>query len=250
MSGLLLRLAAPLQSWGEHSIFGERDTAGIPTRSGLIGMLAAACGLPRRAELGALHDLGFTVRVDRPGVRMVDFHTVGGGYPRTRTVLTATGKRQSAASATIVTRRHYLADAVFTVAVTGSESAVEQARNALRAPHWQPYLGRRACIPEQPLLLDVPIADPVAELEHVPVARRAPRGEETINLALIREGDHDDAEQRSELNDTPTVFTSNDRRYGLRSISETTLPVPASRCFGRPASYRRALAAYLQEVLQ
>ena len=40
--GLLLRLAGPLQSWGERSHFNERDTARFPTRSGVIGMLAAA----------------------------------------------------------------------------------------------------------------------------------------------------------------------------------------------------------------
>lgn len=44
MSGFLLRLAGPMQSWGEHSMFGERDTLPYPSRSGLIGMFAAAQG--------------------------------------------------------------------------------------------------------------------------------------------------------------------------------------------------------------
>ncbi|MDA0564158.1 type I-E CRISPR-associated protein Cas5/CasD [Streptomonospora sp. S1-112] len=248
MSGLLLRLAAPLQSWGEHSAFGERDTAPHPTRSGLLGMLAAAHGIARGQDLGGLHQLAFTVRVDRPGVRTVDFHTVGGGYPRTRTVLTAEGKRQSAATATIVTRRHYLADAVFTVAVTGPEETIERARAALRAPHWQPYLGRRSCVPEQPLLLEALVADPVAELARVPVARAAPRGADHLDLPLISDGAHDDARQISELYDNPTVFTRHDRRYGLRSVSETTVAVAAEDCHFRPDDFRRALAKYLHEA--
>lgn len=97
MSGLLLRLAAPMQSWGEHSVFSERDTQNFPTRSGLLGLIAAARGIERGQPLGNLHRLCFTVRVDRPGVRMVDFHTIGGGLPRARGVLTADGKRQSTA---------------------------------------------------------------------------------------------------------------------------------------------------------
>ena len=51
MSGLLLRLAGPLQSWGERSAFGVRDTSAFPTRSGVIGMFAAAEGRNRTAAL-------------------------------------------------------------------------------------------------------------------------------------------------------------------------------------------------------
>ena len=53
MSGFLLRLAGPMQSWGEHSMFGERDTLPYPSRSGLIGMFAAAQGVRRGDPLTA-----------------------------------------------------------------------------------------------------------------------------------------------------------------------------------------------------
>ena len=45
MSTLLLRLAAPMQSWGISSKFDRRTTNMEPTRSGVIGMLAAAMGV-------------------------------------------------------------------------------------------------------------------------------------------------------------------------------------------------------------
>ncbi|GAA3739296.1 CRISPR system Cascade subunit CasD [Spinactinospora alkalitolerans] len=247
MSGLLLRLAGPLQSWGEHSLFGERDTLSFPSRSGLLGLIAAAQGIQRGHPLGDLHQLRFTIRVDRPGVRLVDFHTIGGGLPRARTVLTADGKRQSAATATIVTKRHYLSDAVFTVATEGPDILVTDVAAALRRPRWQPFLGRRSCPPEQPLLLDRPVDDPVAELRrHVPVPRWAPRDGSDLELDFVHEGDHDDAWQRSELYDTPTEFTRHDRRYRPRPVSVVSTPVPAARCFGRSETYQAELIRYIQ----
>ena len=68
MTGLVLRLAGPLQSWGEHSTFADRDTLRFPTRSGITGILAAAQGLGRGEPLGKYDALTLTVRVDRPGV--------------------------------------------------------------------------------------------------------------------------------------------------------------------------------------
>ena len=90
MSGMLLRLAGPLQSWGERSAFGTRDSAAFPTRSALIGMFAAAEGRDRHQDPAAYAEVGLTVRVDRPGVRLVDFHTVGGGLEPELTAATAT----------------------------------------------------------------------------------------------------------------------------------------------------------------
>lgn len=55
-SGLLLRLAGPLQSWGTHSKYLWRDTARFPTRSGVVGMLAAGLGREREAPVDDLTD--------------------------------------------------------------------------------------------------------------------------------------------------------------------------------------------------
>ena len=47
MATLLLRLAAPLQAWGSDSKFETRKTDREPTKSGVVGLLAAALGLRR-----------------------------------------------------------------------------------------------------------------------------------------------------------------------------------------------------------
>ena len=77
MATLLLRLAAPLQSWGADSKFETRKTNREPTKSGVIGLLAAALGLRRddAAGLARLNSLHFAVRADREGSLLVDFHT-------------------------------------------------------------------------------------------------------------------------------------------------------------------------------
>ncbi|MEV7004889.1 type I-E CRISPR-associated protein Cas5/CasD [Streptosporangium sp. NPDC051022] len=86
---LLIRLAGPLQAWGTASRFMHRDTdPERPTKSGVIGLLAAADGHHRDAHdtdypdalpLAVLAELRFGVRADRPGVLIRDYHVVGGG---------------------------------------------------------------------------------------------------------------------------------------------------------------------------
>ncbi|MDT0266721.1 type I-E CRISPR-associated protein Cas5/CasD [Streptomyces sp. DSM 44915] len=79
---LLVRLAGPLQSWGLTSRFARRDSHSRPTKSGVVGLCAAALGLDRAEPLGELAAVLFGVRADHPGTPLRDYHTVGGGsYP-------------------------------------------------------------------------------------------------------------------------------------------------------------------------
>ena len=244
MTGMVLRLAGPLQSWGEHSTFGERDTLRFPTRSGIIGIFAAAQGLHRGEPLSRYAPLTLTVRVDQPGVHLTDFHTAGGGLPRELTVPTAAGGRREQGKGTIVTRRMYLADAVFSVAVEGPDDLIGQITTALRAPHWQPFLGRRSCPPDQPLLLREHADDPVADLrERVPLPGRKP-GADQVTVDFITEESLADA-ALTEVSDVPAVFSRFDRRYALRVVyrQRASLPAALARWRSRP-DYHRALAEY------
>ncbi|MGK5551224.1 type I-E CRISPR-associated protein Cas5/CasD [Actinomadura kijaniata] len=274
MSGLLLRLAGPMQSWGEHSAFAERDTQRFPTRSGLIGMFAAAEGLSRGAPLTRFDPLRLTIRIDRPGVLISDFHTVGGGRPARATVPTAEGGRRSPQTATIVTRRHYLCDAVFVVAVEGPDDTIDAIARNLRSPRWPPYLGRRSCPPDQPLLLRTGLADPITHLrQHVPVARWEPfraNGEsassdtidtesevdffaavDNINpdeptLDFVFETAHDEATVVTRLTDIPETFDRLEPRYRTRAVSIVPQAVPAALWKGTGHSYREALFSYME----
>ncbi|MBU3063159.1 type I-E CRISPR-associated protein Cas5/CasD [Nocardia sp. NEAU-G5] len=223
MSGLILRLAAPLQSWGEHSAFSLRDTQRFPTRSGLIGMFASAHGLRRGEPLTEFDSLHLSVRIDRPGAVITDFHTIGGGHTPADTVKTAAGSRRTAGKGTIVTRRNYLSDAVFTVGVAGPHETLSRLADALAAPHWQPYLGRRSCPPEQPLLLRTDVHDPLHDLKYTVPIHGAQRA--TIDLVTETPGQDDEGHDRdstiTELLDVPETFEPQQRRYRSRSVTVT-----------------------------
>lgn len=140
---LALRIDAPLQSWGVRSKFVRRDTAAEPTKSGIVGLLAAARGTDRAdtdgiAELAAL-EMG--VRVEREGLVERDYH-VTENVPNTH----GTGHR------TVVSDRYYLADALFLVAVHGPQTLLTELEDAILHPQWPLYFGRKAFVPASPLL--------------------------------------------------------------------------------------------------
>ncbi len=171
---LFLRLEGPIQAWGDQqSKFVIRRTSEAPTKSGVIGMLCAALGVSRpEASDGWLPKLGalrMGVRIDRPGVRWWDYHTVGAGMQ----MRIAEGEGKSKPGA-MLTRREYLCDASFLVALQGEPGLIAQLEAAMKAPKWTLYLGRKSCPPSRPLLErpagDFP--DLLSVLKAVPWRRR------------------------------------------------------------------------------
>lgn len=152
MPTLLLRLAGPMQSWGTTSRFDERDSQLEPSKSGVIGLLCAALGRDRAQPVDDLARLRMGLRVDREGLLMRDYQTAGGNRdPARKTMLLASGKLESR---TVVSPRYYLADAVFLAALEGDDRALlERLHEALRAPVWPLYLGRKSFPPAEPVWL-------------------------------------------------------------------------------------------------
>ena len=142
MAVLLLRLAAPLQAWGSNSKFIIRNTEREPTKSGVVGMLAAALGIQRNDDpkkLGPLTALRFGVRAEKEGRLLKDFHMVH--YPK---------------ATPDVTERHYLSDAVFLVALESEDTAfLQKIAEALQHPVYPLYLGRKSCPPTLPIVWGV-----------------------------------------------------------------------------------------------
>ncbi len=159
---LLLGIEGPLQAWGDTSKFVIRRTMEAPTKSGIIGLLCCAAGLSRRdseARIETLRHLKMGVRIDRPGIRWWDYHTVGAkvGLPKadgTGIKITAGTKEIE----TLITRREYLCDASFLVALQGEPDLIAEVEAAVNTPKWTLYLGRKCCIPSRPLL-EYPASD-------------------------------------------------------------------------------------------
>lgn len=151
---LFLWLEGPMQSWGERARWSERDTAAEPTKSGIVGLLACGLGWSRDEDLRSLsRAIRLGVRCDRPGQILVDYHTVVGG------VMSAEGKvKKNAATRepeTVVSHRFYLCDALFLAAVQSTPEWIGQLAQAVQAPVWPLYLGRKSCPPTRPVFAGV-----------------------------------------------------------------------------------------------
>lgn len=151
---LFLYLEAPLQSWGERAQWSERDTALEPTKSGIVGLLACALGWAEDARIRELsQSIRVGVRCDQVGSPMIlmDYHTVGGGYA-TPQLLTGEGKPKFSKGAphTEPTKRYYLSDASFLVAVHAPPERIRQLTAAVQSPIWPMFLGRKSCVPTRP----------------------------------------------------------------------------------------------------
>ena len=201
MSTLLLRLAGPLQSWGTDSKFDIRRTEREPSKSGVIGLAAAAMGIRRQDKdaLKALAALRFGVRVDREGHMLRDFQTA-----------------RPEKGSPYVTHRYYLADAVFTAGLEGDDPALlEQIGRALQAPVFPLYLGRRSCPPTGKLFLG--IVDKTLEQA---LLDSAPAG----SVRLVT--DAADCVSGGLVRDVPVSFDPARREYAFRRVTERFLTVP------------------------
>ena len=214
MATLLLRLAAPLQSWGSDSKFETRKTDREPTKSGVVGLLAAALGLRRddTEGLARLNGLRFAVRADQEGSLLVDFHTA-----KNREEDRKKGK------APYVTYRHYLQDAVFLVGLESEDTALlQELETALKHPVYPLYLGRRSCPPTLPLCLGIRQGSLLDVLRTEPMQGRKP---ETGKLRIVADADPADpaAVPRQDL---PMSFSPVHRQYGFRPVREWRLDRP------------------------
>lgn len=148
---LFLRLEGPLQSWGDTSKFVIRRSMDASTKSGVLGLVCCAMGLSRQAarnRLPELNKLTMGVRIDRAGTRWWDYHTVGAGIGMT----TAAGGIKTGSAGTLITRREYIADASFLVALQGDAALIAKLAAALASPKWPVFLGRKSCPPSVPVL--------------------------------------------------------------------------------------------------
>lgn len=152
---LIFQLYSPLASWGEEAVGEVRHSAAVPTRSALLGLLAAAVGIRRDDDAGlaafnsayhvAVHVLSEKARWLR------DYHTVSA--PRENKKRSYYTRRDELTQApeevgTLISQREYRCDGYWHVAISATSDAphsLAALRDALLKPHFQLYLGRKSC---------------------------------------------------------------------------------------------------------
>jgi CRISPR system Cascade subunit CasD len=212
MPTLLLRLCGPLQAWGVQSHFQTRDTGMEPSKSGVVGLLAAALGRDWSAAITDIASLRLGVRVDQEGTLTQDLHSIAN-------VRRANGdlKPQD------ITTRWYLADARFLVGLSGAPELLQSLHAALADPVWPLYLGRKACVPGEPPWLEDGLLE--AELEAALAEYPWLGYHAGTELRLVLEDPHGQGEL---VFDQPTDNFAQ-RGRGARAVKTRFIPRPAGK---------------------
>ncbi|WP_374449838.1 type I-E CRISPR-associated protein Cas5/CasD [Stella sp.] len=162
---LVFTLYAPLAAFGDVAVGERRVAFDRPSRSGVLGLAAAALGIARNDEAShAALDAAYAcaVRVDRAGTLLQDYHTVQAPPARA-------GRRWSTRAAalaepglgTLLSLRDYRQDALATIVLmaraSGDAYGPERLAEALARPRFTLYAGRKACplgLPPRPLVVE------------------------------------------------------------------------------------------------
>ncbi|GHV97777.1 type I-E CRISPR-associated protein Cas5/CasD [Lactobacillus nasalidis] len=208
MKTLTIRLTAPLQSYGNEASFERRTTWPAPSKSAVIGMIAAALGMRREDErIKSLNDLLFAVRIDQVGKVMTEFQTVE-------------WKKETRK----LTYRDHYQDAVYVAAVgSEDEDLIEKIEYVLKHPRFQLYLGRRACPPAGVLQIEsFEAANPVEVLEKMPWQaekwyQKKRRWQSEYTAEIIADANLlPDAAFTQTMKDRVESFDPQNRRFGFR----------------------------------
>jgi CRISPR system Cascade subunit CasD len=172
---LIFQLYGPFVSWGDIAVGEERPSALVPTKSAILGILAAAQGVKRpdtvqdyeerkvceNRHVQMSQGYGIAIKTDAAGVPLFDYHTVqvpSSGSGRNKKIFYARRDElcweEKSLLNTILSRREYRQDAYYTVAVWARSEApfsLNELCKKLLEPEYMLYLGRKACPPALPL---------------------------------------------------------------------------------------------------
>lgn len=173
---LVFRLYGPMASWGDIAIGEVRPSYTHPSKSAVMGLIAAALGISRDDE--TMHrklaeSYGLAVSVYSIGTPLSDYHTAQvppSGTGRNR-INFATRRdeihmlRREKLN-TILSRRDYRMDALADVVIWARHTppySLERLTDALRYPVYTLYLGRKSCPLALPMDAQVMLADTIMD---------------------------------------------------------------------------------------
>lgn len=169
---LVFRLYGPMTSWGDVAVGEYRPTFDRPSKSAVMGLLAAALGICRDEEENQkklAQAYNFAVQVNVPGVLLRDYHTSqvppSGSGKNKKDFATRKDELEAEKKETILSTRDYYCDALYTVCIWCKTEiapySLEIIKQKLREPEFVLYLGRKSCP------IAIPIQAKIVEAENL-----------------------------------------------------------------------------------
>ncbi len=178
---LFFRLYGPIASWGDIAVGVQRPSFDHPSKSAIMGLLAAALGIKRNEEekhTALVNSYNFAVMINSSGILLRDYHTVQvpsqSIIKKQKHVLTRKDELDFPPNElnTVISSRDYYCDSVYTVCLwcrNGEPAyALRLLKDKILEPEFTLYLGRKSCplsLPLQPeIITDSNIKDAYAKV--------------------------------------------------------------------------------------
>ena len=230
---LVFQLHGPMASWGVDAPGEVRHSHALPSRSALLGLLAAALGICRdeEARLNAFNQhYAFVLCASKEPRWARDYHTVQ--MPKEVRKVRYFSRREELSDpellSALISRRDYYTDAWWMVALTQTADApytLEQLRDALQHPVFPLYLGRKShplALPLSPLLLNGAAPEVLNEAYHQYQDKL-----KTLNIRLAElqpqcwwEGEHEGLEANKVLRRRDRTISRQRWTFGERTVNQ------------------------------
>lgn len=210
MKTILLKFGGPMQSWGTSSHFETRNTDYYPSKSAVIGVIAASFGYSRDEDkkIEKLNELDFAVRIDQVGLLRKDYQTA----------------RKLKKDETYVTNRYYLEDAIFVVAISSEDDKwIEEIYYALKNPYFQPFMGRRSCPVQPDFVIDMVETGAIEALQNLEwqASDWYKKGNKNYVADIYADKDLLSESGYTMRNDRVISFSQKERKFGPRFEART-----------------------------
>lgn len=243
---LVFQLHGPMASWGVDAPGEVRHTHELPSRSALLGLLAAALGIRRdeKARLDAFNQhYQFVICASAQPRWARDYHTVQ--MPREVRKARYFSRREELSNpdllSALISRRDYYTDAWWMVAVTltsGAPVALDALRDALLKPVFPLYLGRKSHplgLPLLPLLLEGTAPEVLQKAHCVYREKLQALDGGRVKLAALQpecwwEGEHDGLTESKVHRRRDQPLSRQHWLFGERTVSQGTLSFGEGLC--------------------
>lgn len=213
MKTILLKLSGPMQAFGTSSNFETRYTDYYPSKSAIVGMLAASLGYRRDdSRIERINEIDFAVRVDQKPNLIRDYQ-IAQKY-----------KINGTLERNYVTNRYYLEDGIFIVAIGARDELIDELYEALNRPYFQVFMGRRSCPPPADFILNLVEEEPIEALKNLSWQASSYFKRRNKFYKANIYADYDLIEGRKiRRNDRVISFSQKRREFSIRFESENSI---------------------------